>query len=69
MKAIVFKGVRRLALEGNFKAREGVIPGHELEDLVTHQMSLEEHEKAFGLLAGGNDNTAYGVMKVVIRSA
>ncbi|QRN97700.1 alcohol dehydrogenase catalytic domain-containing protein [Archangium violaceum] len=39
-----------------------------LESLVTHQIGLDEYEKAFGLIAGGSNNAAYGAMKVVIRS-
>jgi threonine dehydrogenase-like Zn-dependent dehydrogenase len=40
-----------------------------LEQLVTHQLPLEEYERAFGLIAGGDDASTYGAMKVVIRSA
>jgi fructokinase len=40
-----------------------------LDQLVTHQISLEEYEKGFALLTGGDGATTYDAMKVVIRSA
>ncbi|HSP77254.1 MAG TPA: alcohol dehydrogenase catalytic domain-containing protein [Myxococcaceae bacterium] len=39
-----------------------------LEGLVTHQLPLEDYEKAFGLLVGGGQHAEYGAMKVVLRS-
>jgi 2-desacetyl-2-hydroxyethyl bacteriochlorophyllide A dehydrogenase len=40
-----------------------------LDKLVTHQISLEEYDKGFALLTGGDSAATYGAMKVVIRSA
>jgi threonine dehydrogenase-like Zn-dependent dehydrogenase len=39
-----------------------------LEELVTHQLPLEDYQEAFGLLVGGKEHAEYGAMKVVLRS-
>jgi fructokinase len=41
----------------------------DMDWLITHIFLLEEYEKAFGLLTGGDKSADYGAMKIVIRSA